>query len=705
MTAATAAPAGLDPNAGTPEGVPLIDRIAITTIRALAIDAVQQANSGHPGAPMGLAAVGYSLWQDALVYDPAAPHWPNRDRFVLSNGHACMLLYSLLHLAGVRETDAAGAPTGREAVSLDDIRAFRTVGGRCPGHPEYGLTPGVETTTGPLGQGLANSVGMAIAAKFLAERYNRPGFELFGWHTWAICGDGCLMEGISHEAASMAGHLRLGNLCWIFDNNRITIDGSTDLSCSDYVAARFHGYGWNVQHVKDCNDVDALAAAWANARATASRPTIIVVDGHIGWGSPEVQDKAKAHGEPLGDAEAARTKAAYRWPAEPRFLVPGGVRERFAERMGARGAAAHAAWRKTWEGYRAAHPDLAKELETMWRGELPAGWDAGLVTAAADPKGDATRGSGGKALNSIMERVPWMMGGSADLSPSNKTMLKGAGTFNAPEFGGAYGGRNMHFGIREHAMGAVVNGMVQSGLRAFGAGFLIFADYMRTPIRLSALMRLPSLWVFTHDSIGVGEDGPTHQPIEQLAGLRAVPNLAVWRPCDANEVNEAYRWAMESRTTPSAVALTRQNVPTLDRTRCAPAAGARQGGYVLLDPPGGAAPKVILIATGSEVPLCVEAHARLAGQGIPARVVSMPCTLAFDRQPQAYRDAVLPPAVRARVAVEMGSPNGWGDYVGLDGRVIAMRSFGESGPAPKVIAHLGFTVDAVVDAATALTKM
>ena len=704
MTAAPAANAVLDPNAGTPSDVPLIDRIAITTIRGLAMDAVQQANSGHPGAPMGLATVGYSLWQDALVYDPTAPRWANRDRFVLSNGHACMLLYSLLHLAGVVETDATGKPTGRAAVTLDDIRAFRQVNSRTPGHPEFGVTPGIETTTGPLGQGLANSVGMAIAGKFLAARYNTPGFELFDYHTWAICGDGCLMEGISHEAASAAGHMRLGNLCWIFDNNRITIDGSTDLACSDYVTARFHGYGWNVQHVKDCNDVHALDAAYANARATTGRPTIIIVDGNIGWGSPEVQDKSKAHGEPLGAEELDRTKGVYRWPTEPRFLVPAGVHERFAEKMGARGATARAAWDAKWAAYRTAHPELATELETLWRGDLPAGWDAGLKAYPADPKGDATRSSGGKALNAIMERVPWMMGGSADLSPSNKTLLKGAGTFNPPEFGGSYDGRNMHFGIREHAMGAIVNGMVLSGIRAFGAGFLIFADYMRTPMRLAALMRIPSLWVFTHDSIGVGEDGPTHQPIEQLAGLRAVPNLAVWRPCDANEVNEAYRWAMESRHTPSIVALTRQNVPTLDRTRCAPSAGAQQGGYVLLDPADGKTPEVILIGTGSEVSLCVEAHAKLAERGIPARVVSMPCTLVFDRQPQAYRESVLPLSVRARVAVEMGSALGWGDYVGLDGRVIAMRSFGESGPAPKIIAHFGFTVDAVVEAAVAVRR-
>jgi transketolase len=704
MTAAPAANAVLDPNAGTPSDVPLIDRIAITTIRGLAMDAVQQANSGHPGAPMGLATVGYSLWQDALVYDPTAPRWANRDRFVLSNGHACMLLYSLLHLAGVVETDATGKPTGRAAVTLDDIRAFRQVNSRTPGHPEFGVTPGIETTTGPLGQGLANSVGMAIAGKFLAARYNTPGFELFDYHTWAICGDGCLMEGISHEAASAAGHMRLGNLCWIFDNNRITIDGSTDLACSDYVTARFHGYGWNVQHVKDCNDVHALDAAYANARATTGRPTIIIVDGNIGWGSPEVQDKSKAHGEPLGAEELDRTKGVYRWPTEPRFLVPAGVHERFAEKMGARGATARAAWDAKWAAYRTAHPELATELETLWRGDLPAGWDTGLKAYPADPKGDATRSSGGKALNAIMERVPWMMGGSADLSPSNKTLLKGAGTFNPPEFGGSYDGRNMHFGIREHAMGAIVNGMTLSGIRAFGAGFLIFADYMRTPMRLAALMRIPSMWVFTHDSIGVGEDGPTHQPIEQLAGLRAVPNLAVWRPCDANEVNEAYRWAMESRHTPSIVALTRQNVPTFDRTRCAPSAGAQHGGYVLLDPADGKTPEVILIGTGSEVSLCVEAHAKLAERGIPARVVSMPCTLVFDRQPQAYRESVLPLSVRARVAVEMGSALGWGDYVGLDGRVIAMRSFGESGPAPKIIAHFGFTVDAVVEAAVAVRR-
>jgi len=704
MTAATsatptAAASMQHPNAGTPEGTPVIDRLAINTLRTLAMDAVQAANSGHPGAPMGLAPVGYALWQDALVYDPAAPHWPNRDRFVLSNGHACMLLYGLLHLAGVQETRADGSPAGRLAVSMDDIRAFRQPGSRCPGHPEFGITPGVETTTGPLGQGLGNSVGMAIAGKFLAERYNRPGFTLFDHHVWAICGDGCLMEGISHEAASAAGHLKLGNLCWIFDSNSITIDGSTGLSCSDYVDARFHGYGWNVQHVRDANDLAALREKLAVARACTDRPTIVVVASHIGWGSPEVQDKAKAHGEPLGEHEVERTKAIYGWPADAKFLVPEGVRERFAEGVGARGKAAHATWQETWTRYRAAHPELARELETMWRGELPAGWDAGIPTFKADPKGEATRSSGGAVLNSIMERVPWMVGGSADLSPSNKTMLKGAGTFNAPQFGGSYAGRNMHFGIREHAMGAMVNGMALSGLRAFGAGFLIFTDYMRTPIRLSAFMKLPSLWVMTHDSIGVGEDGPTHQPIEQLAGLRAVPNLAVWRPADGNEAAEAYRWAMTARGTPSVMALTRQNVPTFDRTRCGPAAGTQRGAYVLLDADGGA-PQVILMASGSEVSLCVEAHAKLAAQGVRARVVSMPCTLVFDRQTKEYRDTVLPPSVRRRVAVEMGSALGWGDYVGLDGTVIAMRTFGESGPAPKVIAHFGFTVDRVVEAAT-----
>jgi transketolase len=539
---------------------------------------------------------------------------------------------------------------------------------------------------------------MAIAGKFLAERYNKPGFTLFDHHVWAICGDGCLMEGISHEAASAAGHLKLGNLCWIFDSNSITIDGSTGLSCSDYVDARFHGYGWNVQHVRDANDLAALREKLAVARGCMDRPTLVVVESHIGWGSPEVQDKAKAHGEPLGEHEVQRTKEVYGWPADAKFLVPEGVRERFAEGVGARGKAAHAKWQETWARYRTAHPELACELETMWRGELPAGWDSGIPTFKADPKGEATRSSGGAVLNSIMERVPWMVGGSADLSPSNKTMLKGAGTFNAPEFGGSYAGRNMHFGIREHAMGAMVNGMTLSGLRAFGAGFLIFTDYMRTPIRLSAFMKLPSLWVMTHDSIGVGEDGPTHQPVEQLASLRAVPNLAVWRPADGNEAAEAYRWAMTAGTTPSVMALTRQNVPTFDRTRCAPAEGARRGGYVLLDAEGGA-PQVILMASGSEVALCVEAHAKLAAQGVRARVVSMPCTLVFDRQPKEYRDSVLPPAVRRRVAVEMASPLGWGDYVGLDGTVIAMRTFGESGPAPKVMAHFGFTVDRVVDAA------
>ena len=700
MTAAAAATVAsmTHPNAGTPAGTPPIDSLAVNTLRTLAIDMVQAANSGHPGAPMGLAPVAYELWQGALAYDPAAPNWPNRDRFVLSNGHACALLYGLLHLAGVADAAPGRAPTGRAAVTLDDLRAFRQVGSRCPGHPEFGVTPGVETTTGPLAQGVANSVGMAIASAFLAARYNRPGLELFGWHTWAICGDGCLMEGLSHEAASLAGHLRLGNLCWIFDSNSITIDGPTGLSCSDFVDARFHGYGWNVLHVKDANDLGALREAYASARACTGKPTLIVVNSHIGWGSPEVQDKAKAHGEPLGAEEARRTKRAYGWPEDAQFLVPDGVRERFAAGVGARGAAAHAAWKATWDRYRAAHPDLARELETMWSGGLPAGWDAGIPSFPADPKGDATRGSGGKVLNAIMERVPWMLGGSADLTPSNKTFLKGAGTFADPGAGGARDGRNMHFGIREHAMGAVVNGMALSGLRAFGAGFLIFADYMRTPIRLSALMKVPSLWIFTHDSIGVGEDGPTHQPIEQLAGLRAVPNLAVWRPADANEAAEAYRWAMESRTVPSVMALTRQNVPTFDRDRCGPAAGARRGGYVLLDAEGGA-PEVILVASGSEVATCVEAHARLAARGVRVRVVSMPCTTVFDAQPREYRDAVLPPSVRRRVAVEMGSALGWGDYVGLDGTVLAMRSFGESGPAAKVIAHFGFTADAIADAA------
>jgi transketolase len=695
-------------NAGTPADVPAIDNVAINTIRTLSMDGVQAAKSGHPGTPMALAPVAYALWQLAMTYDPSAPHWLNRDRFVLSNGHASMLLYSLICLAGIDEWKD-GKPTGRKALTVDDLRAFRQLHSRCPGHPEFGETTGVETTTGPLGQGIANAVGMAAALKFLAARYDRPGHALIDAHVWAICGDGDLEEGISHEAAGLAGHWQLDNLTWIYDDNKITIEGSTDLAYTEDVAARFRAQGWHVAHVADANDLDALSRAFDEARATKGKPTMIVVRSHIGWGAPGVQDKAAAHGEPLGDEELAKTKAVYGWPTDRKFWIPEGVETRFAQLFGARGRVAHAAWQQRFAAYRAQFPQEAAELDCIAAGTLPAGWDAGLPTYPADPKGMATRASGGEAINALVRAVPWMIGGSADLAPSTKTITKGAGDFNPVQWGGTYAGRNMHFGIREHAMGAIVNGMVLTGVRAFGAGFFIFSDYMRTPVRLSALMHLPSLWVFTHDSIGVGEDGPTHQPVEQLCSLRAVPNLAVWRPCDANEAVEAYRCAMRSTRTPNAMVLTRQNLPTLDRSpgACAPAAEAARGAYVLREAPGlaaGAAPDAILMASGSEVSLCLAAQDALATDGIKARVVSMPCWLAFESQEQSWRDHVLPPAVRARVAAEAGSTLGWERWTGLDGRVVGMRGFGASAPAERNFAHFGITADAIAAAARAVVR-
>lgn len=711
MPAPAASPA-VDPtlthvNAGAPEGTPLVDRIAITAIRTLAMDAVQKAKSGHPGAPMGLAPAAYELWQGAMVYDPRHPLWPNRDRFVLSNGHASMLLYALIHLSGIEGFNRDGTAQGRPALTLDDLKQFRQLHSRCPGHPEFGETTGVETTTGPLGQGIANSVGMAAALKFLAARYNKPGFELFNAHVWTFCGDGDLEEGISLEAAGLAGHWQLGNLTWLYDSNRITIEGDTSLAFTDDTAARLASQGWDVLYVADANDVAALREAFATARQPKSKPTLIVARSVIAWGAPTVAGSAKAHGEPLGDEEIRKTKQFYGWPEDRTFWVPDGVRERFAERMGTRGAKAFDAWTRLRSEYAKAHPELSAELDTLLSGGLPEGWQGAVPSFAADAKGKATRASGGEVLNALVTRIPWFIGGAADLAPSTKTLTKGVGSFNAPEWGGTFDGRNMHFGIREHAMGAIVNGMTLTGLRAFGAGFFIFTDYMRAPIRLSALMRIHSLWVFTHDSIGVGEDGPTHQPIEQLAALRAVPGLAVWRPCDANEAAMAYTWALSQRDLPSVMALTRQDLPTLDRTVCAPAEHALKGGYVLREAAGlktGELPDVILVGTGSEVHLCLEAQGTLATQGVRARVVSLPCWMAFDSQPEAYRHQVLPPTVRARVGAEAAAELGWGRYLGLEGAFVGMHSFGASAPASAVYKHFGITADAVVQAALRVTK-
>ncbi len=676
-----------------------LDQLCINTIRTLSIDAVQKANSGHPGAPMGLAPVAYCLWQQFLRYDPADPLWPNRDRFVLSNGHASMLLYSLLHLAGVREVTAAGEILSTPAVSLDEIKNFRQLGSKTPGHPEYGLTTGVETTTGPLGQGVANSVGMAIAERWLAGYFNRPGFELFNYNIWAICGDGDMMEGISSEAASIAGHLRLSNLCWIYDNNHITIEGNTNLAYDENVPARFAAYGWDVQHVQDANDLVALANAYNHALSVKDRPKLIIVDSHIGYGSPHRQDTKEAHGEPLGEEEVKLTKRAYGWPEDAKFLVPDGVRENFRDVMGKRGRQLSGQWNALFSKYSAQYPDLAAQFERMQSRQSADGWDKDLPTFAPDAKGLATRDSSGKVLNAIAKNEPWLMGGSADLYPSTKTRLTfdGAGDFEANH----YNARNFHFGIREHAMGAIVNGMALSKIRAYGSTFLIFSDYMKMPIRLSALMEIPAIWIFTHDSIGVGEDGPTHQPIEQLITLRAVPGLMTLRPADANEVVEAWKVIMKLQKEPVALILTRQAVPTFDRAKYASAAGVARGAYILADAEGGK-PQVILMATGSEVYLCIDAYEKLKAEGIRARVVSMPSWGLFERQEQSYRDQVLPPDVTARVAVEMASTFGWAQYAGAKGRIIGMTTFGASAPLKDLQKKFGFTTEAVIQAAREL---
>ena len=676
-----------------------LDQLCINTIRTLSMDAVQKANSGHPGTPMALAPVAYCLWQQFLRYDPSDPLWPNRDRFVLSNGHASMLLYSLLHLAGVREVNAQGKILSSPAVSLDDIKNFRQLGSKTPGHPEYGLTTGVETTTGPLGQGVANSVGMAIAERWLAGHFNRPGFELFGYNMWVFCGDGDMMEGISSEAASIAGHLRLSNLCWIYDNNQITIEGKTDLAFNEDVGARFKAYGWDVTHVHDANDLNVLANAYRHALSVSDRPKFIIVDSHIGYGAPHRQDTKEAHGEPLGEDEIKLTKRFYGWPEDAKFLVPDGVRENFREVMGKRGAQLSGEWNALFKKYSLQYPDLADQFNRLQQRELPDGWDRELPTFAADAKGVASRDSSGKILNAIAKNHPWLMGGSADLYPSTKTRLTfdGVGDFEP----GNYNGRNFHFGIREHTMGAIVNGMTVSNLRTYGSTFFIFSDYMKPAIRLSAIMEIPSIWIYTHDSIGVGEDGPTHQPIEQLATLRAVPGLMTLRPADANEVLESWKIIMQLKKEPVALVLTRQALPTLDRTKYASAAGVARGGYILADAEGGK-PQVILMATGSEVSLCVDAYEKLKAEGIRARVVSLPSWDLFEHQDQAYRDQVLPPDVTARVAVEQAAVLGWAQYVGLKGRVIGMRSFGASAPLKDLQKHFGFTTDAVMQAAKEL---
>ncbi len=668
-----------------------LDTLCINTIRTLAIDAVQKANSGHPGAPMGLAPVAYCLWQEFLRYDPDDPTWLNRDRFVLSNGHASMLLYAMLYLAGVREVNEKGEVLRELAVPMEEIKHFRQLGSRTPGHPESHITTGVETTTGPLGQGVGNSVGMAIASRWLTANFNRPGFEVFDFNVYAMCSDGDLMEGIGGEAASLAGHLKLSNLCWMYDHNHVTLDGPASWSFSEDVATRFIGYGWNVTRVADANDLDMLARAFETFKKTTDRPTLIIVDAHIGYGSPHKQDTNAAHGEPLGEEEVRLAKKFYGWPEDAKFLVPEGVLEHFKDGIGKRGREARAEWSKMFDGYKQKYPELADQLHRMQRRELPEGWDKNLPTFPADAKGLATRESSGKVLNALAQNIPWLIGGSADLATSNKTNLNGLGDIEA----GAYAGRNLHFGVREHAMAASVNGLIFSGIRAFGATFFNFSDYMRASIRLAALSEIPSIFVFTHDSIGVGEDGPTHEPIEQLASLRAMPNLIVLRPGDANEAVEAWKIIAQLQHEPAALVLTRQALPTLDRTKYAAASGTVRGAYVLADAPSDK-PEVILIGTGSEVSLCVEAYEKLKSEGVQARVVSMPSWEIFEHQDAAYKESVLPASVTARVSVEMAATFGWERWVGLKGRKIGMHRFGASAPLKDLLKFFGFTVETVV---------
>jgi transketolase len=670
-----------------------LDWLCINTVRTLSMDAVQQANSGHPGTPMALAPVAYCLWQQFLRFDPEDPIWPNRDRFVLSNGHASMLLYALLHLAGVKAVNPVYERLGTLSVTLDDIRRFRQLDSKCAGHPEYRWTSGVETTTGPLGQGVATSVGMAIARWWMARYFNRPGFDVFDFDVYVMCGDGDLMEGISGEAASLAGHLKLSNLCWIYDNNHITIEGHTELAFSEDVATRFIGYGWNVTRVADANDLQMLTRALTVFRNSSDRPTLIIVDSHIAYGAPNKQDTSAAHGEPLGEDEVRLAKRSYGWPEDAKFFVPDGVREHFAAHLGNRGRRHRDAWMERLDEYSARYPDLADHLNRMQHRQLPEGWDRDLPSFPADPKGLATRDSSGKVLNALAKNLPWLVGGAADLTPSTKTRLtlEDAGDFRGTD----EVGRNFHFGIREHAMGAICNGLSLAKLRPFGATFLIFSDYMKPAIRLSAIMEIPVIYVFTHDSIGVGEDGPTHQPIEQLAALRAIPGLIVLRPADANEVVECWKVIGRLRHEPVCLVLTRQALPTIDRGRYAPAEGVARGAYVLADAPNGS-PEVVLLATGSEVSMCLVAYEELSAEGRSARVVSMPSWELFEKQDQAYRDHVLPPDVAARVSVEQASTLGWQRYVGPHGRVIGMSTFGTSAPLKEVMKKFGFAPDRIV---------
>lgn len=670
------------------------DEVMINTIRGLALDMIQKADSGHPGTPLGIAPAAYVLWNQYLRYDPADPIWPNRDRFVLSEGHASALLWSLLHLVGVRAVDEDYEVGRDDAVTMDDMRSFRQLGSHCPGHPEYRLTSGVETTTGPLGQGVATSVGMAIASRWLANRYNTAEHTLFDFDVYALAGDGCMMEGVASEAASYAGHLGLSNLCWIYDSNRVTIEGHTDLTFTEDTAARFISYGWNVTTVADANDLESLDRAFRVFRAEQQRPTLILVHSHIGYGSP-LEDDPRVHGAPLGPEGVQATKRFLGLPENVEFYIPEGVRERFREGIGARGRSLRSAWEDTFRSYRSVHGDLAEEISQMQRRALPDDWDRRLPEYPADPAGKATRISSGEMLNTIAERVPWLLGGSADLSPSTHTTLdfSEAGELQAA----TPGGRNLHLGVREHAAAAIANGLAVSKLRPFWSTYLTFSDYARGAVRLSALMEVPVIHVFTHDSVGVGEDGPTHQPVEQLPSLRGIPGLLVFRPCDANEVVETWRTVMQLKHEPAAVVLSRQAVPTLDRNLLAPADGVARGGYVLADTEG--EPDVILIATGSEVGLAVAAREELAADGVAARVVSLPCWELFDRQPRDYRDSVIPPSVRARVAIELASTLGWDRYVGDHGRVIGMHTFGASAPLKALESRFGFTPDAV--AATA----
>ncbi len=679
-----------------------LSELSINTIRTLSMDGVEAAGCGHPGTPMALASVTYQLWTQSLRYDPNDPHWPNRDRYVLSCGHASMLIYSMLHVAGVKHVDKNGAVTDELAVSLQELKDFRQWGSRTPGHPEYGHTTGVETTTGPLGQGCGNSVGMAIASKWLGARYNRPGYELFDFNVYAQCSDGDLMEGVACEAASLAGHLQLSNLCWIYDDNNITIEGRTNLAFSEDVATRFEGLGWNVLRVEDGNDLEALAKAYEGFEQCSDAPTLIIVSTIIGYGAPNKADTAGAHGAALGAQEVRLTKAAYGWPEEQTFLVPDEVPEHFSNTLGQRGKAAREDWQSLLEKYSSEFPELAAEVKSIVAGDLPNSWDADIPEFEADEKGMATRKSSGQVLNAIASRVPWLIGGSADLAPSTNTLLtfEDVGHFSAEN----YAGRNFHFGIREHAMAAALNGMALCGVRSYGATFFVFSDYLRPSMRLSALMGVPAIYVFTHDSIGVGEDGPTHQPVEQLAAARAIPGLTVIRPGDANETAAAWRAALEQSNGPTALVLTRQNLPTLDRSKLASADGVARGGYVISDVESGK-PQVILIATGSELSLAIEAQEKLAADGVATRVVSMPCFELFEAQDESYRNQVLLPEISARVAVEAGCRQGWDRYLGVHGKFVGVEDrFGASAPAPQVFEKLGITADSVYQAAKSLVN-